>query len=84
VRRRFRSRTFFASPACSISQAAPDASAMNSSTCGSIGNLVVLSPLAARVRMCSKVQLPTAPVGYVGVELGSREIGMPEHFLNRT
>jgi hypothetical protein len=29
-----------------------------------------------------EIQLPTTLVGYVGVELGRREIGMSEHFLN--
>jgi hypothetical protein len=28
------------------------------------------------------IQLPTAPIGYVRIELGSRQIGMSEHFLN--
>jgi hypothetical protein len=31
-----------------------------------------------------EIQLPTALVGYVRVELGGREIGMTEHFLNRS
>ncbi len=29
-----------------------------------------------------EVQLPTAPIGYVRVQLRSRQIGMSEHFLN--
>jgi hypothetical protein len=29
-----------------------------------------------------EIQLPTAPIGYVGVQLGSSQIGMSEHFLN--
>jgi hypothetical protein len=33
--------------------------------------------------MRSEVQLPAAPIGYVGVQLGRREVGVPEHFLNR-
>jgi len=32
--------------------------------------------------MCSEVQLAAAPIGYVGVELGRRQIGVPEHFLD--
>lgn len=32
--------------------------------------------------MRSVIQLPTSPIGYVGVELGCRKIGMAEHFLN--
>jgi hypothetical protein len=30
-----------------------------------------------------EVQLSTAPIGYVGIELGRREVGVPEHLLNR-
>ena len=37
-------------------------------------------PLGVRVRL--EVQLPTAPIGYVGVQLGRRQIGVPEHFLD--
>jgi hypothetical protein len=33
--------------------------------------------------MCSEVQLAAAPIGYVGVELGRRQVGVPEHFLDR-
>ena len=29
-----------------------------------------------------EVQLATTPIGYVCVELGRREIGMPQHFLD--
>jgi hypothetical protein len=35
-----------------------------------------------RVRMRLEVQLAAAAIGYVGVELRCREIGMTEHFLN--
>jgi hypothetical protein len=35
-----------------------------------------------RVRVRLEVQLTTSPIGYVCVELGCREIGMTEHFLN--
>ena len=31
-----------------------------------------------------EIQLPTALVGYVGIELRRGEIGVPEHFLNRS
>ena len=31
-----------------------------------------------------EVQLATPPIGYVGVELGRREVRMPEHLLDRT
>src|SRR5581483_9857066 len=34
--------------------------------------------------MRSEVQLAATPIGYVRVELGGRQIGVPEHFLNRT
>ena len=37
----------------------------------------------ARVRMRLEVQLTPSAIGYVRVELGRREIGMSEHFLNR-
>jgi hypothetical protein len=36
----------------------------------------------SRVRVRLEVQLAAATIGYVGVELRSREIGMSEHFLN--
>ena len=78
---RFSSSTFFASPAFIISQAAADARAISSSTCGSSCN-VFLRGSSARVGMRLEIQLPTPLVGYVGVELGGREIGMSEHFLN--
>ena len=35
-----------------------------------------------RVRL--EVQLATPPIGYVRVQLGRREIRMPEHLLDRT
>ena len=34
--------------------------------------------------MCPVIQLPTTAVGYVRVQLRRRQIGMSEHFLNRT
>jgi hypothetical protein len=40
--------------------------------------------LPARVRMRLEVQLTPSAIGYVRVELGGRQIGMPEHFLNRS
>ena len=52
-----------------------------SSTCGSI-DIPCLSVVARRVGVRPEVQLPASPIGYVGVELGRREIGMAEHFLN--
>ena len=33
-----------------------------------------------RVRL--EIQLPTAPIGYVGVELGRGEVGVPQHLLD--
>jgi hypothetical protein len=33
--------------------------------------------------MRSVVQLPAAPIGYVRVQLGGREVGVPEHLLHR-
>src|SRR5207248_2995097 len=66
-----------------ISHAAPDARAIRSSTCGSSGKLFLrVSSTSVRVRL--EIQLPTALVGYVGIELRRGEIGVPEHFLNRS
>ena len=80
---RFSSSAFFASPALIISHAAPDARAIRSSTCGSSCNLFLrVSSTSVRVRL--EIQLATALVGYVGIELGRGEIGMAEHFLNRS
>ena len=36
----------------------------------------------ARMRVRLEVQLPAAPVGYVRVQLGRGEIGVPEHLLD--
>jgi hypothetical protein len=83
IRLRFISSAFFARPALIISHAAADARAISSSTCGSSCN-VFLRGSSARVGMRLEIQLPTALVGYVGVELRGREIGMSEHFLNRS
>jgi hypothetical protein len=82
LRFRFSSSAFFEIPAFIISHAAPDARAISSSTCGSIGNLFLRGSASVRVR--SEIQLPPPPIGYVGIELGRREIGMSEHFLNGT
>src|SRR5690349_14017371 len=41
------------------------------------------SRLPAPVRVRLEVQLATAPIGYVGVELGRGEIGVSEHLLDR-
>src|SRR5438067_13673240 len=40
--------------------------------------------LPARMRMRLEIQLPTAPIGYVGIELGRGEVGVSEHLLDRT
>jgi hypothetical protein len=83
VRRfRFSSSAFFEIPALIINHAAAEASAISNSACGSIDNLFLRGPASVRVR--SKVQLPTPSIGYVGIELCRREIGMSEHFLNGT
>ena len=37
-------------------------------------------PLGVRVRL--EIQLSTAPIGYVRVQLGCRQIGVPEHLLD--
>ena len=80
------SSAFVASPAFIISHATPEARAIRSSTCGSSDNVLFLrsSCSSSSVRMSLEIQLPTSLVGYVGIELGGGEIGMPEHFLNRS
>src|SRR5439155_24656392 len=40
--------------------------------------------LPARVRMRLEVQLPTSAIGYVGVELRRRKVGVAQHLLDRT
>ena len=37
---------------------------------------------SSRVRVRLEVQLPAAPIGYVRVELGRREVGVAEHLLD--
>ncbi len=39
---------------------------------------------STRVRMRLEIQLATAPIGYVRVQLGRRKIRVPEHLLHRT
>ena len=58
---------------------------MKISMCGSIANRfpVFLLDNGSRMGVRSVIQLPAPPIGYVGVELCCRKIGMPEHFLNR-
>ena len=34
------------------------------------------------MRVCPEIQLPTPPIGYVGVELGRGEVGVAEHLLD--
>jgi hypothetical protein len=72
---------FLPSPAFIISHAAPDATAMNSSMCGSIVTFSLLR-LPAGMWMCPEIQLAPPRIGYVRVELCRGEIGVPEHFLN--
>src|SRR5215471_2998220 len=45
---------------------------------------LLCSVLATRVGVSLEVQLPSPPIGYVRVELCRRQIGMSEHFLNRS
>src|SRR5438132_5587906 len=40
------------------------------------------SALTLRVRMRREVELAPAPVAHVRVQLGCREVGMPEHLLH--
>jgi hypothetical protein len=75
------SSAFFASPAFVISHAAADARTKKSSTCGSIDNLFLRCSLVS-VGVRLEIQLPAPPIGYVGVQLGCRKIGMSQHFLN--
>jgi len=77
------SSAFLARPAFIISHAAPEAIAIRRVTCGSRCN-VVLRVSTTSVGMRLEIQLPTPPVGYVGVQLGGGEIGMTEHFLDRS
>ncbi len=35
------------------------------------------------MRMRLEVQLPTPPIGYVGVELRRRKVGVAQHLLDR-
>src|SRR4051812_33797733 len=57
---------------------------MSSETCGSsvvIGGLLEwIAPPRMWVR--AEVQLPSASIGYVGIELGRREVGVAEHLLD--
>src|SRR5207244_12387618 len=41
-------------------------------------------PLSHRMSTRLKVLLPTPPIGYVRVELGRRQVGVPVHLLHRT
>ena len=43
-----------------------------------------VSVLSARMWMRLEVQLATPPIGYVGVQLGRRQVCMPQHLLDRT
>src|SRR5919198_2784635 len=44
--------------------------------------LPVRRNLASRMGMRSKIQLASAPIGYVRIELGRCEIGVAEHLLD--
>ena len=83
-RRRFHSSAFFDTPAYIITYPTAGTSTSSRVVCGSIG---VIRPSfgsvrATRVWMRSVVQLPTPPIGYVGVELRRREVGVSEHLLD--
>ena len=81
TRRRFSSSMFFPSPAFVMSHAAADVTAMSSSMWGSIGTSLLYTT-SSGMWMCPVVQLAPPRIGYVGVKLGSGQIGVPEHFLN--
>ena len=36
------------------------------------------------MRVCPEIQLPTPPIGYVGVKLCGRQVGVAEHLLDGT
>ena len=88
TRRRFlRSSAFFCRPAMVISQPAESVPMIKITRCSAMGIAVLSrvsesSNLLARVRMRLEVQLAAAAIGYVGVELGRGEIGVPEHLLD--
>jgi hypothetical protein len=44
--------------------------------------VIFLRGSSSCVGMGLEIQLAAAPIGYVGVELGRREVGMAEHFLD--
>jgi hypothetical protein len=77
-RRRRGSSAFLTRPALTIRKPIPATDIITVSEC-SIGFLPFLSP---RVRMRLEVQLATAAIGYVRVELGGGEIGMSQHLLD--
>src|SRR5579872_5877867 len=87
---RFRLRhssALFWRPASAISQPAPRVATASVRRCGSSVTTYLLperSGLLPSVGVRLEVQLATASIGYVRVELGSREVGVSEHFLNRT
>jgi hypothetical protein len=54
---------------------------MNSSTCGSIDTFL-LRQLSSGMWMCPVVQLATPRIGYVGVDLGRRHVGVAQHLLD--
>src|SRR5919106_5079106 len=84
IRRRcFSSSMCFFRPAKHIVQPTAIIRATSTATCGS--SVIGVRPSSrspSRVGMCPKIQLPTPAVGYVGVELGGREVGVAEHLLH--
>src|SRR6476646_713174 len=76
-RRRRSSRAFLLSPAFTIRYPTPAAER----TSVSVG-LIMFPGAPPRVRMRLEVQLPTAPIGYVRIQLGRGEIGVTEHLLD--
>src|SRR4051812_36293289 len=88
LRRRRHSSALFPTPATTIIQPIPAEMKATAATCGSnlISSGFSTRPVSRdppRVRVRTEVQLPTAPIGYVRVELGRREVGVTEDLLER-
>lgn len=79
--RRLSSSAFFARPAFVINQALTAISISIASMCGSIATHFRRFD-SLRMGMRSEVQLPAPPIGYVGVQLGRRQIRVAEHLLD--
>jgi len=77
LRRRRHSSALFCRPACVISHPAASVAITSIAMCR-----VSIAGLLLRVGMRLEIQLAPPPIGYVGVQLGGREIGVSEHLLH--